>query len=166
MKTKREGFGKESAGVIGNSRDKLIAAKKKYRATVEKLYPSWQDQLERDGIRRLEAIRRRKETVNERREFARVAFEKERSLRSMMVEQENDLEELERAERAEMIARAKERTRLEQAARLVVTANEQQQQPQYRQLSVVTDGRKNGRTRFKTAKNTTPWVAACAPRVS
>jgi hypothetical protein len=150
-----------SDGALASAAARLAEAQKRYREQMDRMYPAWQEQLERDSVRRLERIERVREASDRRREVARAAFTKEQSLRSLMVEREQSLRLVREAEAKESAERNRQRAALE--AQATLNAQRRHEQDEQRHAAAAAQASAAGAAAAAAAVAATVAAAAAAP---
>ncbi len=150
-----------SDGALASAAARLAEAQKRYREQMDRMYPAWQEQLERDSVRRLERIDRAREASDRRREVARAAFAKEQSLRSLIVEREQSLRLVREAEAKESAERNRQRAALEAEATL--NAQRRHEQDEQRHAAAAAQASAAGTAAGAVAATVATAAAALPP---
>jgi len=106
----------------------LADVAERYKQQVNRMFPSWQLEMEQEAFRRLRKLERTEGELRKRQAAAKSAFEKEKTIRAMVADKEHDVEVLRMQEHAEQALRDRERAKLEHEARARAIARYREQQ--------------------------------------
>jgi len=113
------GFGNREGkrDVRSRSEKTLEEAKEQYKEHVDRMYPRFEEELEKQAVKHLRKLERMENDARRRRMLAAKAFEKEKALREMVAEKEHEVKLAREKERAALTIRERERKALERSAR-------------------------------------------------
>ncbi|KAG7394322.1 hypothetical protein PHYBOEH_005367 [Phytophthora boehmeriae] len=84
---------------------RLEQEKARYNRRIEQIYPAWQEQLQRQRVRKLRELEERKRAVDRRRYLAKKSFEKEQTLDDLIRKTRHEIEMAENLEQNELYER-------------------------------------------------------------